>query len=96
MKEEEETEYEKMEKWFTQLEYILNPNFLVAFKKQLYACYEENKKDAYKAANISDEALKIEGILNNVRKSISQHNNKSAENFLYKCFYKDLIKLIKK
>lgn len=93
---QKDTEYKKMEKWFSELEMILHPNFLSAFKIQLNKCYEENKKQAYEDAKISEEALWIDEKLKDVRKSILQHNNKQAEAFLYKCFYKDLLEKIKK
>jgi hypothetical protein len=89
----EETEYQQMQKWFSQLEVILNPAFLTAFKRQLNACYEENKRHAYKEANISDDALEIEKMIVDLKKSIEQFkDHKSVVTFQIKCFYKELLK----
>lgn len=92
----EETEYAKLENWFSQLEPILNPNFLMAFRKQLTACYEGNKKDAYKAAKISDEALQIEELLKGYKAQVAQHGtDDNLDSFFRKSLYKKLVQIIK-
>ncbi len=90
-----QSEYEKLQAMLEVYEKILHPEFFMVFKKQLNAVYEENKRDAYKAAKISEEALQIEQMLNTMRASISFHQNQPVtKSFLIKCFYKDLIKLL--
>lgn len=87
-------EYQKLQHLLGVYEKILHPEFFMVFKKQLNAVYEENKKDAYKAAKISDEALKIEEMLIRMRKSMEQHKGHGINSFLIKSFYKELIQLL--
>lgn len=92
------SEYQKLQDMLEVYEKILHPDFFFVFKKQLNAVYEENKKEAYKAAKISDEALKIEGMLKNMCESIEQHKSAghSTKMFFIKCFYKELLEILDK
>lgn len=85
-----ETEYMKLHRMLEIYSKILHPDFLEVFRKQLWAAYEENKRDAVKAAKISDEAIVLDKKLLELKDKIEREP--SVTSFYIKCIYKDLLK----
>lgn len=85
----EETEYSKLEDMLQLYEKVLHPDFFNALKKQMHAAYEENIKNAFMDAKISDDALWIEKELIDMKRNLG---NIQSNSFFIKCFYKKLLK----
>ena len=85
-----ETEYGKLMHMLDMYEKILHPDFFYGLKKQLWAAHEENKKEAYAAAKISDDALEIEREFIRLKEKISKEP--LGRTFYIKCLYKSFLK----
>ena len=95
--EEPKTERQKLDEFFNGLEYILHPKLFNAFKRQLYACYDENKQEAYARDTITPEALEIERMIKRLKENIEGVKHvedfQRLKMFFIKGFYKELIKM---
>jgi hypothetical protein len=92
---EPRSEYEKLQYMLDVYEKILHPDFFSKFKTQLHKCYEENKREAYAEAKISDQALVLEKKLKDLRVSIGvMRDHPTVVSFYKKTFYKDLLKML--
>lgn len=88
-----ETEFSKLYSMLEIYEKILHPDFFNAFKKQLNAAYEENKKNALIEAKISDDALWIENEVNYLHQNFKKEiEHPELSTFYLRCFYKKLLK----
>ena len=86
-----ESEYAKLENMLEIYSKILHPDFLGVFKRQLYAVYEENKKQAYEEAKISDNAILLDKKLIELQDKIKREP--SVSSFYIKCIYKEILKI---
>lgn len=75
-------------------EKILHPDIFQPLLRQLNAVYEEAKVQAYREAKISDEALQVEKIINNMRGNMERIQDLST--FHIKCAYKEILKIFLK
>jgi hypothetical protein len=91
------TEYQKLIELLAIYERILHPDIFLQLKKQLQAANDENKREAFIRAKISDEAIEIEKKLNYLRKQMVEHERfPDVKRFHIKCFYKEILDLLNK
>lgn len=91
---QELSEYGKLDQMLQVYERVLHPDFFNALKQQLFKAFEENKKDAYANAKISDEALAIEKEINEFKTRLYQfENHPELKSFHLKVLFKKLIKM---
>lgn len=87
----EESEYLKLLDMLEIYSKILHPNFLGVVQKQLMAAYEENKRQAYQAAKISDKAILLDQKLNQLEEDMKRESG--ASSFYIRCLYKEFLKM---
>jgi hypothetical protein len=89
---QDSTEYSKLVKYLNQYEKILHPDIFHPLLNQLNKAFDENKKEAFAKAKISDDALWLEEEIIKTKERINQHKEFPVlKSFHLKCFYKELI-----
>jgi hypothetical protein len=89
-----ETEHGKLMDMLQMYEKILHPDVFQPLLRQLTASYEEAKVQAYRDAKISDEALQVEKVINNMKANMERIQDLST--FHIKCGYKQILKIFLK
>lgn len=84
-----ETEHAKLVTMLRAYEKILHPDVFNPLLKQISAVYEEAKKDAFRDAKISDEALEIEKIILDLKEK--EAHDRLSSSFHYKIAYKQIL-----
>ena len=94
----QESEYSKLVSFLKSYEKILHPDVFNPMLSQLHKAFEENKREAYENAKISQEALQIEQIMieakRNIERVLSANNDdKHILSLFYKGAYKKIVKI---
>lgn len=87
------SEHEKLFELLETFQLILHPDVFKKLSAQINAAYEENKREAFANACISDDALWIEKKLTDLRQTMKRPGNDDPrmQSFFLKNFYKQLI-----
>ena len=93
----QESEYSKLVSFLKSYEKILHPDVFNPMLSQLHKAFEENKKEAYENAKISQEALQIEQIMIKAKKDIDTiaQGEPITTNIFKKRAIKEILKLFK-